>query len=411
MATLDFGNFEGIDMRNSGALGADIFADFPTFNFLDGALEGVTLEIPNSDDPAFTTAFVRAYSSNWQFEMDGSPAPGTVVYALEVWVPGASPGDFAYRIVIDNIAVNWSSVENALVARNLSTLYANQSLTVLGSQTFDDTLVGSSFTDALYGYGGNDVLIANAGNDYLDGDFNAPAGADTMTGGQGDDDYVVNHVDDEVVETSGQGIDLVVSSIDYTLPTHVDDLTLLTAGGAIDGIGNTLANFMAGNASDNRLQGVDGNDTLLGFDGNDILEGGAGTDRLEGGNGADRLRGGDGNDSLLWHAADAKVDGGAGVDTLRVISSLNFTVVNNAKILGIERVNLIGNGANTITINAADVLDLSTTSNAVRVLGEAADTVRLSGVFTELGEVDGYTRYQRGAATLWIDSDVTVVQL
>lgn len=86
-------------------------------------------------------------------------------------------------------------------------------------------------------------------------------------------------------------------------------------------MGDEGDNTLDGTQLHDDLQGLDGNDILKGFDGRDLLSGGAGDDLLLGGSGADILRGGDGNDALYAdHAAD-DVDGGAGYDTLHVMSS------------------------------------------------------------------------------------------
>jgi Ca2+-binding RTX toxin-like protein len=396
MAIIDFGDFPGVNMQDPETLGADIFSDFPSFDFVSGYGDNQIVEIHSPSN----TAFVRAYG-NLAYNFDGTPTDDSIVNAIEVFVPGG-----AYRIVIDGFSVSFPTFENALLGRDLSTLYAGHPLLILGAETNADTLAGGTLNDDIYGYGGQDVLFGNGGNDYLDGG----GGKDTMRGGAGNDDYFVGHASDVVRENSGQGIDLVISTIDYRLPANVEDLALLDVGGAIDGIGNGAANYLEGNASGNVLQGLLGNDTQVGLGGNDILEGGAGNDRLTGGSGADVLLGGDGTDLLFWDIADAGVDGGAGTDTLKVgTGNLNLLQVDNTLIENIERISLAGNGLNTLTLSFSDIIDISSSSNSLRVLGEAGDTVNAPNTFVEMETVDGYTRYRSGGATLWVDSDINVV--
>jgi len=64
------------------------------------------------------------------------------------------------------------------------------------------------------------------------------------------------------------GIDEVRSSVDFTLGSHLENLTL-TGTADIDGAGNSLDNLLLGNAGANLLRGGKGNDTLNGGGGID----------------------------------------------------------------------------------------------------------------------------------------------
>ncbi len=65
--------------------------------------------------------------------------------------------------------------------------------------------------------------------------------------------YIVNHAGDVVVEANGQGTDTVLSSVTYTLPNNVENLTL-TGTGNINGTGNELANVLIGNSGPQHAQ-------------------------------------------------------------------------------------------------------------------------------------------------------------
>ena len=127
-------------------------------------------------------------------------------------------------------------------------------------------------TGAITGLG-NALANHLSGNDgpvnYLQGGF----GADTMTGGDGNDTYYVDHIADSVIEINADratgGRDTVVSTLpSWSLGPHLEDL-ILGAGG-ITAIGNALGNYLLGNSGPvNYLQGGPGNDTMVGGDGND----------------------------------------------------------------------------------------------------------------------------------------------
>lgn len=174
----------------------------------------------------------------------------------------------------------------------------------------NDLVNANGGNDRVFGGLGNDTLRGGFGNDLLDGG----RGADLLVGGSGNDIFVVDDSRDRVVETAGQGIDQIRSTIDWTLQANVENL-VLDGGAGISGTGNAQANILLGNSGDNRLTGLAGNDTLRGLDGHDSLIGGAGQDVLMGGAGDDRLAGGAGGDMLT---------GGYGADVFVLATVADF---------------------------------------------------------------------------------------
>ncbi|MEI2656414.1 MAG: calcium-binding protein [Nitrosomonas sp.] len=163
--------------------------------------------------------------------------------------------------------------ETSASASEIDTVNSSVTFT-LGNNIENLTLTGVTAINGTGNSLGN-LLIGNTAANILDG----KAGDDIMMGGLGNDTYNVNNPGDIVIETSplAAQIDIVRSSINYTLGTNVENLTL-TGTTAINGSGNGLANILIGNSAINQLNGGGGNDTLDGGTGNNTLTGGAGQD-------------------------------------------------------------------------------------------------------------------------------------
>ena len=176
--------------------------------------------------------------------------------------------------------------------------------------------------------------------------------------------------------------------------------------------------FFGGNFTGSVTQlGTSGANTLTGTSSADVLIGGLGNDSLLGNGGADVLRGGAGDDVLtIEDTSFRRIDGGGGVDTLLIDSTafaLDLTTISNLKITGIEIIDL-GSGSDTLTLGLQDVLDISDTTNTLRILGVAGDAVAFSGTTFSTGStqvVDGVTFniFTSGQAQVLIDQDITNV--
>lgn len=150
-----------------------------------------------------------------------------------------------------------------------------------------------------------DTMLGSASNERFEGKGNA----DVYSGGIGDDTYLVDNVDQQIVERVREGIDTVEAYISYTLPDNVENLELLSP--ETSGTGNDLANRITGSAGDDAFNGKGGSDHLVGGAGSDVFvfEPGSGSDTVvdfSGGSGeGDSLRFvGYGQDAYLTSAAD-----------------------------------------------------------------------------------------------------------
>ncbi|WP_373479866.1 calcium-binding protein [Geminocystis sp.] len=164
------------------------------------------------------------------------------------------------------------------------TLGANQeNLTLTGGASINGT--GNNLSNRITGNIGVNIL-------------NGGTGRDTLVGGGSNDTYFVDNILDVVTEGANQGVDLVNSSVNYTLGANQENLTL-TGNGNRNGTGNTLNNRITGNNGSNTLSGGVGNDTIIGGGGNDTIIGGAGNDSLTGGTG---------NDTFRFNSSSEKID-------------------------------------------------------------------------------------------------------
>lgn len=325
----------------------------------------------------------------------------------------------------------------------------------LGANVENLTLTGSS---ALNGTGNTlaNLLTGNSGNNTLDGG----TGADTMVGGAGNDTYVVDNIGDVVTENASEGTDLVQSSLTYTLANNVENLTL-TSTGAINGVGNALANTLTGNSSDNVLDGGAGADTLIGGAGNDtyvvdntadviteaasagtdlvqssvtytlatnienitltgtatingtgnalanVLTGNSANNVLDGGTGADTMLGGSGNDTYVVDNASDVVTENTSEGTDLVQSSITYTLGNN-----VENLILTGTNAINATGNTLDNILTGNTVNNTLTGGAGNDTLdggagtdtMIGGTGNDIYYVDATTDVTTEAANEGIDT-------
>jgi hypothetical protein len=176
------------------------------------------------------------------------------------------------------------------------------------------------------------------------------------------------------------------------------------------------------------------NNTLTGTNNDEIFVAGAGNDTLIGNGGMDVFNAGAGKDTIVINASNivalaqtsvgnrARVDGGGNIDTLELDGSgltLDLTNISNIRIQDIEKIDITGSGNNTLILNLNDVLDASTSTNILKVLGNSGDSVnasgfaKISGARTESSiTYDVYTHSSANTdanAALWVQQDVGVV--
>jgi|GEM_PF-2147428 len=154
-------------------------------------------------------------------------------------------------------------------------------------------------------------------------------------------------------------------------------------------------------------------DVITGTAGDETLVGGAGDDEIISGGGADIIAGGAGDDIIALAAGNfRRLDGGAGNDVLRLEGggfSLDLSNYFDVVFTDIEEVDLTGAGDNALFIDTHQLLALSSTSNTLRVRGDAGDQLvaDLAGAgFVDQGSDGTVTTYTNGIATLVVDDAV-----
>jgi methionine-rich copper-binding protein CopC len=256
-------------------------------------------------------------------------------------------------------------------------------------------------------------------------------------------------------DINGDGLgDLIVSA------TQADANGVADVGVTYVIFGSTGGAFQASTVD----QAADGSHaTITGSAASETLVGDAGANTLVGNGGADVIHAGAGNDTIVLNAGNvaalqatygsggnatqlARVDGGGGIDTLKLDGSginLDLSAIHDVGLVGginmsrlssIEKIDLTGSGNNSLKLTMADVVDIAgfnsfNTSNSsgwtstvlgavegrhqLLIDGDAGDSVAISGAgWTDAGTAtyNGHTYevYRNGAYTeLLIDTSVT----
>jgi Ca2+-binding RTX toxin-like protein len=287
---------------------------------------------------------------------------------------------------------------------------------------------GDGYADILASAASAPGAEANAGVSYLlygtAGGFGATVDLDHLTGQQGlridgaaAGDKAVNIA--AAGDVNGDGYDDIIIGA----PEAVDN-------GSQSGLGYVLygGNYSASNAH----VGTAGNDTISGNTAAELFIGGLGNDTLNGGGGGDSFQGGAGNDLVtVTDRSFHLVDGGGGTDRLlfNFAGAIDFgnldanaATSDKGKIAGIEVLDVTNGQANTLTLHAADVLDLNVDNrdvggvasldNVLKIDGNIGDTLKLftaDGWGAANGSIlAGYNVYTEGAVRIAVDKDIAV---
>ncbi|MFL6843435.1 MAG: M10 family metallopeptidase C-terminal domain-containing protein [Allosphingosinicella sp.] len=218
-------------------------------------------------------------------------------------------------------------IRTALAAYSIAALANVENLTGLGN--VDQSLTG------------------NGGNNVIDGGL----GADSMTGGAGNDIYIVDNIGDTVNENAGEGTDEVRTSL---------------AAFSLAGLPN-VENLTGTSAAGQSLTGNSGANTITASTGNDTIDGGAGADVIRVFSGGDDIvHGGAGDDLIFIGAALTSadvIDGGANIDTLIIQGNYAGGLTLSPNVTNIENLSILAGTNTSVGASGTELYDYVITTN------------------------------------------------
>ena len=272
-----------------------------------------------------------------------------------------------------------------------------------GTNTIDYTASGDGVTvDLIAGTAsgsaiGSDTLI-NIQNVWGSAFSDTLSGNGTLTGGTGDDTYVVSNDAAVIVENSNAGNDTVMASFTYTLGNNIENLTL-TGTDDINATGNALANVLTGNSGDNVLTGDGGADILIGGAGDDTYYADTGDGVVE--------NSGEGTDTIFAKGSFSLI--GIAVENLtaNIAGTAFLTLTGNE----LDNIIIGGRGSDTITGGAGNDILTGGPGHETFVFapGSGADTITdfqpLNDHHTAAYDTMDFTAYTDAGRTVNIYQD------
>nr|WP_254082099.1 Ig-like domain-containing protein [Devosia sp. WQ 349K1] len=354
------------------------------------------------------------------------------------------------------------------------TLTGNANINGTGN-ALDNGIIGNAGNNNILGWGGNDTLSGGAGNDVIDGGdgndtITGGSGADTLIGGTGDDTFGIANGDfvsgesidgssgtDTIQLTNATTVNVAVGTItnverligssgadnvtitaqQFAELTSIDlasgtDALNVTVSGAADI--SSAPSTTVSNTETRNVTGSSGNDTLT-LSGPQwaAIMSGSGTRSIALGAGMDTLIlkdvagsidltgivisgvenfeiAGNGANSVTMLAAQwaafSSIDLGGGIDVLNILVSgaVNLSAAATTLMTGIETVNFLGSaGTDNVTLTGAQLTSLLA-SGATINLGGGNDTLTIAG-----GEFTGATNDQlQGIETVTMSAGGTL---
>ena len=273
---------------------------------------------------------------------------------------------------------------------------------------------GDGFDDLIVGAKGADPNGTDSGSSYVvfgqASGFSATMNLSSLDGSNGlrlDGEAAYDYSGQSVStagDVNGDGFDDLIVGASRADSNGTDSGSSYVVFGRSD-FGSWLPEIL-GTSGDDTLKGTAAAEHFKAGDGNDNLIGRGGADILDGGMGDDKIR--------VADLSFASVDGGTGIDVLHLAGTgLNLNLADSGdRISDIEIICLYSQGdSNTLTLTAADLLNLSATTNTLKVNGNAGGHI----IVEDSGWIDGgnrgdgyYHEYTQGDAVLLVGQNLTV---
>ncbi len=176
-----------------------------------------------------------------------------------------------------------AGIDTIITGTGNDKIISGDGLDYISSGAGKDTIIAGLGDDFIGGGDGCDYIEGGEGNDIIGGDCNLAfvgddvymvstgnSYVDTLVGGLGDDTYIINDLDDVIIEAENEGIDTIQLStvcqetmVDLTKYKNVENIDASHSSKNVTLIGNEKDNTLTAGKGSNDLQGGLGNDTYI----------------------------------------------------------------------------------------------------------------------------------------------------
>jgi Ca2+-binding RTX toxin-like protein len=431
---IDGGDQSGISVSSAGDINGDGFDDL---------LIGAPKADPNGVDRAGESYVVFGKAGGFTASLNLSTLNGSNGFVIN----GIDGGDYSGNSVSSAGDINGDGFDDLIISApfadtngayagesyvvfgkaggftaslNLSSLNGTNGFVINGIRAYDNSGISVSSAGDINGDGFDDLLIgaryadpnnqSGAGESYVvfgkAGGFTASLNLSSLNGII---DFVINGIDvgdysgnsvSSAGDINGDGFDDLIIGARYGDPNGVD-----RAGESYVVFGRNFTNALI-------QQGTTAGESINGTAGANTIVAGQGNDTITGAGGADVIYAGQGNDLItIADLAFQRIDGGTGIDTLRLGNiNLDASFLADNRLTNIEIIDLATtSGSQNLVLTSRDVRNIARTANELLVYRTSEDSVQIgtgwsaAGVESREGRL--FAIYSVGNTRLLIQQD------